>query len=84
MAYGDNENNYFVKAEKGIGLNKESKLEGIKQNNFIGTYLIGPILILNPLFTKKLIQMLGVEKPTIAFEKETMDAYEQRLEEFKR
>ena len=46
--------------------------------------LIGPILILNPLFTKKLIQMLGVEKPTIAFEKETMDAYEQRLEEFKR
>ena len=52
MAYGDNENNYFVKAEKGIGLNKESKLEGIKQNNFIGTYLIGPILILNPLFTR--------------------------------
>ena len=84
MAYGDNENNYFVETEKGIGLNKESKLEGIKQNNFIGTYLIGPILILNPLFTKKLIQMLGVEKPTIAFEKETMDAYEKRLEEFKR
>ena len=84
MTYGDNENNYFVEAEKGIGLNKESKLEGIKQNNFIGTYLIGPILILNPLFTKKLIQMLGVEKPTIAFEKETMEAYEQRLEEFKR
>ena len=35
MAYGDNENNYFAEAEKGIGLNKESKLEGIKQNNFI-------------------------------------------------
>ena len=33
MTYGDNENNYFVEAEKGIGLNKESKLEGIKQNN---------------------------------------------------
>ena len=46
--------------------------------------LIGPILILNPLFTKKLIQMLGIEKPTIAFEKETMDAYKQRLEEFKK
>ena len=84
MAYGDNENNYFAEAEKGIGLNKESKLEGIKQNNFIGTYLIGPILILNPLFTKKLIQMLGVKEPTIAFEKETMAAYEQRLEEFKK
>ena len=84
FAYGNNEENYFAKVEKGIGLNKESKLEGIMKNNFIGTYLIGPILILNPLFTKKLIQMLGVEKPTIAFEKETMEAYEQRLEEFKR
>lgn len=84
FAYGDNEENYFAKVEKGIGLNKESKLEGIMKNNFIGTYLIGPILILNPLFTKKLIQMLGVKEPTIAFEKETMAAYEQRLEEFKK
>ena len=70
---------------------KERIEELIKKNvvflvtgNAFGTYLIGPILILNPLFTKKLIQMLGVKEPTIAFEKETMAAYEQRLEEFKR
>ena len=44
FAYGDNENNYFANVEKGIGINKESKLEGIYKNNFIGTYLIGPIL----------------------------------------
>ena len=83
MAYGDNEKNYFSKVELGIGLNKESKLEGIKQNNFIGTYIIGPILILNPLFTKKMLSMLGVKDTSIAFEKETMEAYEQRLLEFR-
>lgn len=83
MAYGDNEKNYFSKVEVGIGLNKESKLEGIKENNFIGTYIIGPILILNPLFAKKLLSMLGIEKADVAFEEETMDAYNQRLLEFK-
>lgn len=83
MAYGDNEKNYFSRVEVGIGLNKESQLEGIKENNFIGTYIIGPILILNPLFTKKLLSMLGVENANIAFEQETMEAYNQRILEFK-
>ena len=31
MMYGDNSENYFAKVEKGIGLNKESKLEGNKE-----------------------------------------------------
>lgn len=83
MAYGNNEENYFAKAVKGIGLNEESKLEGIKINNFIGTYLIGPILILNPLLTKKILAMLGESTTNIAFEKEVMEAYNQRLLEFK-
>ena len=83
MAYGDNEKNYFSRVEVGIGLNKESQLEGIKENNFIGTYIIGPILILNPLFTKKLLSMLGVENANIAFEQETMETYNQRILEFK-
>lgn len=83
MAYGDNEKNYFSKVERGIGLNEESKLEGIKENNFIGTYIIGPILILNPLFTRKLISILGVKNVKLAFEQETMEAYKQRLLELK-
>ena len=53
MMYGDNSSSYFLQVEKGIGINEESKLEGIKKNNFIGTYLLGPILIENPLFTEK-------------------------------
>lgn len=84
MSYGSHQENYFAKAEIGIGLNPETSLEGIKSHNFIGTYVLGPILILNPLFTKKILEMLGVENAKIAFEEETMAAYEQRLEEFKK
>ena len=83
MMYGDNTNSYFVEVEKGIGINKESKFEGIKKNNFIGTYIIGPILILNPLFTKKIMKMMGVE-PSIALEEDTMAAYEVRLKELRK
>lgn len=84
FGYGDNKENYFAEVEKGIGLNKESNLEGIQKNNFVATYLIGPILILNPYFTKKLIQKMGIEEPNLAFEEDVIAAYEQRLEEFKR
>lgn len=84
FAYGNNEENYFAKVEKGIGLNKESKLEGIMKNNFIGTYIIGPILILNPLFTEKLLEKMGVNKENLAYAEDVKAAYNQRLEEFKR
>lgn len=83
MMYGDNSASYFIEVEKGIGINKESKLEGIKKNNFIGTYLIGPILILNPLFTKKVLEMIG-EAPNIVLEEDTMAAYEARLKELRK
>ena len=83
MLYGDNSANYFLDVEKGIGINKESKLEGIKRNNFIGTYIIGPLLILNPLLTKKIMKMLGADDK-IALEEDTMAAYEERLKELKR
>lgn len=83
FTYGENENNYFIKVDKGIGINKQSKLEGIRKNNFIGTYLIGPILITNPLFTKYLIELMGEINPKLAFEEEILDAYQDRLIEFK-
>ena len=84
QSYGNNEENYFAKVEKGIGLNPESILEGIQKNNFIATYLIGPILILNPEFTKKILQKMGIEEPKVAFEQDVKNAYEQRLKELKR
>lgn len=84
QSYGNNEENYFAKVEKGIGLNPESSLEGIQKNNFISTYLIGPILILNPEFTKKVLKKMGVEEPKLAFQEDVQNAYEQRLKELKR
>lgn len=80
--YGDNTKNYFMQLESGMGINTETNLEGIKKNNFIGTYVIGPILILNPLFTKKVLKMMGIENQEIALEKETMAAYEENLKQF--
>lgn len=84
FAYGNNEENYFAKVEKGVGLNKKSKFEGIMKNNFIATYLIGPILILNPLFTEKLLKKMKLNNTKIAFEEDIKDAYNQRLQEFKK
>lgn len=82
MMYGDVSDTYFTELESGFGINKDTKLEGIKKNNFIGTYIIGPILILNPLLTKKILKTMGVEEPQLAFEKDVMLAYEARLKEF--
>jgi len=72
-----------AKVEKGIGINKESKLEGIRVNNLIGTYLLGPVLVLNPLLTKKILEMLGLKEPKLKYEADLIDAYQKRLEEIR-
>lgn len=82
--YGDNSNIFFAKAIRGAGLNKQSKLEGIKINNFIGTSILGPLLVLNPIFTKYYLNnILNLPEVDIPFEKDAMEAYEKRLEEYK-
>jgi len=83
QSFGDNKNSYFMEVLKGTGINKQTNLEGIKINNFIGTYILGPILVMNPLFTKYLIEKMGKENPTLAFEKEVIKAYEKRLRDIK-
>lgn len=79
--YGDNSQNYFVKCLRGEGINKSSKLEGVRMNNLICTQMLGPILALNPLFCEYFIELAGV-KATAAFRDCAMDAYNQRLKEF--
>lgn len=81
MFYGDNDNCYFVKVDRGIGINRESNLEGFINHNFFATQLLGPILPLNPEFCEYLISLAG-EKATAAFKEEAMDAYNQRILEF--
>ncbi len=79
--YGDNSDCYFLKVTRGDGINKESRFEGLKRNNLICTTVLGPILLLNPLFTEYIMKKLGADGE-IAFREESMSAYEKRLEEF--
>lgn len=84
MQYGDNTSNYFAEVIRGDGINRNSKLEGIKINNFIGTTILGPLLILNPLFTKCFINnILKIELEELPFEEAIMASYDKRLGEFK-
>lgn len=79
--YGDNSENYFVKCLRGDGINRQSKLEGIRKNNLICTQILGPILPLNPLFCEYIIRLSG-DDATAAFKEDAMAAYEQRIKEF--
>ena len=72
----------FLQVTKGTGLNKKLKTEGIRYKNFVGTYLLGPILILNPCLTKRLLSDLGVPNTRLAFDSEINAAYWKRLKDF--
>lgn len=54
FSYTYNSDNPFIKVIHGYGFNDE--IEGIHYKNFYGTYLIGPLLINNPYFTKKFLE----------------------------
>lgn len=71
----------MLQMKKGCGLNPQSLLEGIRQNHFFATYLIGPLLPLNPLFTDSLVKTLAGEAyHSMKLTWEFM-AYERRLNE---
>ncbi len=79
----NNDENYFLKMELGTGRNKDTNKEGIQYKNFYGTYILGPILILNPKFTKYILKKIG-HTDTIIYEEDLMKAYKKRLEEFEK
>ncbi len=82
MAYTPDESHGLFVKNKGVGLNIKAKYEGIRVSNFFGTYLVGPILVLNPPFTKYILNLMGAGDVKLAFETENMAAYEQRKKDF--
>ncbi|MBQ9060408.1 MAG: hypothetical protein IJ128_04625 [Firmicutes bacterium] len=69
--------------KRGPGMNRYAEGEGIRINNFFATYVIGPLLILNPPFTKWYIRnQLGVPIEHLAFEEAAVDSYNCRVEEY--
>ncbi len=68
----------------GTGRNSETKVEGVKINNFFSTSIVGPFLLMNPLFVKYLMELIGVENPKLKHEEIIMAAYEKRLKDIKK
>ena len=65
---------HLFEVKSGTGYVPKSIVEGIKKNNFYGTYLLGPILIRNPYFTEYLVEQI-IKQKNIAYE-EYKDKYE--------
>ena len=80
-AYGEPQG--LFETVRGAGLNPESRWEGIRYGNFMATYLLGPIMVLNPPFAKYVLGLMGVEDAKLAFEDTAMDVYRTRVQEFK-
>lgn len=76
-------NKPFLKIIKGTGLNKESKLEGIKDHNFYGTYLLGPLLVNNPFLSKKIFEDLKI-KYQLPYFVDSLKAYNKRIDDLKK
>ena len=73
----------FFDVTRGAGLNRECKWEGFKRNNLIATYIIGPFLVINPVFTKNWLSEVAGKEITLPFEELAMECYRNRLAEFK-
>ena len=81
FGYGDNEKTPFLKVIRGAGLHPQSQYEGFRIHNLIATYLLGPILVINPQFTHWLLGVMGCDRP-LPFEEDLEKAYAIRLKEF--
>lgn len=57
--------------------------EGARRNNFIATEIIGPLLVTNPLFTKRMLLAIGGGDASLLHETALLAAYEARLAEFR-
>jgi lipid II isoglutaminyl synthase (glutamine-hydrolysing) len=73
----------FLTADRGIGRDTTTAVEGVRRGNFIGTSLLGPLLIANPHLTRGLLARLDPDsEPALAHERFAVAAYEARLSDF--
>ena len=49
---------HLFEVVKGTGYVPKAIVEGIKKNNFYGTFLLGPLLVRNPHFTEYLVEQI--------------------------
>ncbi len=78
---GDTKSFPFIQVTHGPGMTQGESLEGIRDNLFFATSLLGPFLVLNPHFTKWLFEQVGYEG-LLPFEENLFNAYEWRKKDF--
>ena len=66
-----------------LGRHPGAFAEGFRRGGLMATYLIGPLLPLNPPFTRYLLEQMGARDVHLAFEDTAMKAYRARVEEFR-
>lgn len=81
-SYGDACSEKLFDTVLGYGTNPEIKTEGLRRNNFMATYVIGPLLVLNPLFTEWFIKNILKKDVKPAYFDVALDAYNSRLQEY--
>ena len=81
QAFGSNEKNYFCKVHNGFGLNNDAKYEGYREHNCIATWVIGPLLPLNPALVEELIDRFG--EGELAYKDAAYAAHNRHVEQFK-
>jgi len=79
-SYGDAEP--LFETVRGDGLHPGTMAEGVRRNNFMATYVIGPLLILNPDLTVYILDLIGAKGCRPAYEEAAYDVFRTRLREF--
>ncbi len=78
----------WLLSEKGEGMNRESKVDGVRYRNFFGTHLLGPLLPTNPDFAEFLLTLTGEALPeteeTARLLAVAREAHRRRLSEFEK
>ena len=73
----------LFKTEKGEGINPGFKDEGIREAGFAGTYLLGPLFVLNPVLMKEYLAEMGYKDIKPLYEETAVEAYNKRLAEYR-
>ena len=80
--FGITEDMAMCTVEIGTGSAPNTKLEGIRKDRVIGTYMLGPLLVANPDFSKWLLKQLGISDPQLPFADALYQSYECKRKEF--
>ena len=81
LTYGAPAGNEAFHKVRGFGRNEAVDEEGFRMGGLLATHLIGPLLLMNPPFTKWLLRRMGADDQ-LAFEETINEAYRRRLAEF--